>query len=64
MIFWGGISYLDFQGWLDNINDILLSPSVGIIVLNYFMVAVTIIVVAVPEGLANLSSMSGKTANF
>ncbi|MGK7883455.1 MAG: calcium-translocating P-type ATPase, PMCA-type [Crocosphaera sp.] len=58
LIFFAGIAYPYFQGWLDNINDILLSPSVGIIILNYFMVAVTIIVVAVPEGLAMSVTLS------
>ena len=58
LIFFGGISYLYFQGWLDNINEVLLSPSVGILILNYFMVAVTIIVVAVPEGLAMSVTLS------
>ncbi len=57
-IFLGGISYLYFQGWIDDFNDILLSPSVGILILNYFMVAVTIIVVAVPEGLAMSVTLS------
>ncbi|WP_009543057.1 calcium-translocating P-type ATPase, PMCA-type [Crocosphaera subtropica] len=58
LLFLGGISLIYFQGWINHVNDILLSPSVGIIILNYFMVAVTIIVVAVPEGLAMSVTLS------
>ncbi|EAZ88510.1 putative calcium-transporting ATPase [Crocosphaera chwakensis CCY0110] len=58
LFFIAGFSFLYLQGWLDNFNDILLSPSVAISILNYFMVAVTIIVVAVPEGLAMSVTLS------
>ncbi len=58
LIFLGGISYFYYRGWMDNFNDIFLPPSVGILLLNYFMVAVTIIVVAVPEGLAMSVTLS------
>ncbi|MDJ0730061.1 MAG: calcium-translocating P-type ATPase, PMCA-type [Crocosphaera sp.] len=58
LVFLGGISCLYYQGWIDDFNDIFLSPSVGILILNYFMVAVTIIVVAVPEGLAMSVTLS------
>jgi Ca2+-transporting ATPase len=53
-----GVLFSYLQGWIDNFNDFLLPQSVGIIILNYFMVAVTIIVVAVPEGLAMSVTLS------
>lgn len=58
LLFLGGIAVIYFRGWSDDFNDIILPPSVGIIILNYFMVAVTIIVVAVPEGLAMSVTLS------
>ncbi len=54
----GGVFFSYLQGWIDNIASILLPQTVGIVLLNYFMVAVTIIVVAVPEGLAMSVTLS------
>ncbi|MGB5771220.1 MAG: calcium-translocating P-type ATPase, PMCA-type [Crocosphaera sp.] len=54
----GGVFFSYLQGWIDNLASILLPQTVGIVLLNYFMVAVTIIVVAVPEGLAMSVTLS------
>ncbi|MGK7955810.1 MAG: calcium-translocating P-type ATPase, PMCA-type [Crocosphaera sp.] len=69
VLFLCGIYWLYFQGMIDNFNDMLLPSSVGILILNYFMVAVTIIVVAVPEGLVmsvtlSLAYSMGKMADM
>ena len=47
-----------FQIWGLDITSIILPQDIGITILNYFMVAVTIIVVAVPEGLAMSVTLS------
>ncbi|MDJ0657918.1 MAG: calcium-translocating P-type ATPase, PMCA-type [Crocosphaera sp.] len=58
LFFLVGLLYFYFQGWMDRFDAIFLPPSVGILLLNYFMVSVTIIVVAVPEGLAMSVTLS------
>ncbi|MEA5534553.1 calcium-translocating P-type ATPase, PMCA-type [Crocosphaera sp. XPORK-15E] len=50
------VSYLG--GWNIPLGTIWLPKQVGISLLNYFMIAVTIIVVAVPEGLAMSVTLS------
>ncbi|MGK7941689.1 MAG: calcium-translocating P-type ATPase, PMCA-type [Crocosphaera sp.] len=57
IILLAGLGFSYGQGWID-FNSIWLPQNVGIIILNYFMVAVTIIVVAVPEGLAMSVTLS------
>ncbi|OKH11419.1 calcium-translocating P-type ATPase, PMCA-type [[Limnothrix rosea] IAM M-220] len=48
----------DFLGWVPATFGEWLPSEVGLALLNYFMVAVTIIVVAVPEGLAMSVTLS------
>lgn len=52
LLWGGGIYFFMQQGWISSIPSEWISEKIILELLQYFMIAVTIIVVAVPEGLA------------